>query len=198
MVETFAANDQITYVLNENYREPTKPYFSSVLLKGGGDPASAARAVMQTGDYDFAWNLQVEPEIIAQTRGRWRPGHVLHLPRRARRDPSASTSPIRTPRSMASARRRTRRTRSSATSRCGRRSISPIQRDVIAERFYGEGQPPTANILTGLESFTSPNTTWSYDPDAAAQHPRRGRVDARWRCPGEGRGATGACGWRLR
>ena len=64
-----AVNDQITCVLNENYREPTKPYFESVYLKGGGDPASAARAVMQTGDFDFAWNLQVEPEILVDLEG---------------------------------------------------------------------------------------------------------------------------------
>ena len=47
------------YAINENYRHPNKPYFSKVNLKGGGDAASAARAVLQTGDYDYAWNLQV-------------------------------------------------------------------------------------------------------------------------------------------
>ena len=65
-VETFSPNDQVIYVINENYREPNKPYFERVNLKGGGDAASAARAVLQTGDYDFAWNLQVEPEILAE------------------------------------------------------------------------------------------------------------------------------------
>ena len=33
-------------------------------MKGGGDPTSAARAVIQTGEYDFAWNLQVEDDIL--------------------------------------------------------------------------------------------------------------------------------------
>ena len=33
-------------------------------MKGGGDAASAARAVLQTGEYDFAWNLQVEDDIL--------------------------------------------------------------------------------------------------------------------------------------
>ena len=33
-------------------------------MKGGGDAVSAARAVLQTGEYDFAWNLQVEDEIL--------------------------------------------------------------------------------------------------------------------------------------
>src|SRR3712207_4649400 len=63
-VESFKENDQVIYVANENYREPNKPFFARVNLKGGGDAASAARAVLQTGDYDHAWNLQVEPEIL--------------------------------------------------------------------------------------------------------------------------------------
>src|SRR5215213_664303 len=63
-VESFSPNDQVIYVINENYRDPNKPYFSKVNLKGGGDAASAARAVLQTGEYDFAWNLQVEPQIL--------------------------------------------------------------------------------------------------------------------------------------
>jgi hypothetical protein len=35
-----------------------------VELKGGGDAVSAARAVIQTGDFDFAWNTQVEDEVL--------------------------------------------------------------------------------------------------------------------------------------
>ena len=33
-------------------------------MKGGGDATSAARAVLQTGEYDYAWNLQVEDEVL--------------------------------------------------------------------------------------------------------------------------------------
>ena len=33
-------------------------------MKGGGDATSAARAVLQTGEFDFAWNLQVEDDIL--------------------------------------------------------------------------------------------------------------------------------------
>ena len=52
-----------TTSINPNYREPNKPFFATVNLKGGGDAASAARAVLQTGDWDFAWNLQVDPSV---------------------------------------------------------------------------------------------------------------------------------------
>src|SRR5215217_7084576 len=64
--ESFSPNDQVVYVVNDNYREPNKPYFAKVNVKGGGDAASAARAVLQTGEYDYAWNLQVEPDILAE------------------------------------------------------------------------------------------------------------------------------------
>src|SRR5205085_949768 len=41
-----------------------RPHFDTIEMKGGGDANSAARAVIQTGEYDFAWNLQVEDEIL--------------------------------------------------------------------------------------------------------------------------------------
>ena len=37
-------------------------------MKGGGDAVSAARAVLQSGEYDFAWNMQVEDEILRAWR----------------------------------------------------------------------------------------------------------------------------------
>ena len=63
-VDEFRPNDVVRYVVNERYRDPDKPAFSSVLLKGGGDAVSAARAVLVTGEFDYGWNLQVEPEIL--------------------------------------------------------------------------------------------------------------------------------------
>src|SRR5690606_4106784 len=46
-VQDFRANDVVTFVMNENYREPDKPHFSEVIFKGGGDAAAAARAVLE-------------------------------------------------------------------------------------------------------------------------------------------------------
>jgi peptide/nickel transport system substrate-binding protein len=63
-VKEFRANDVVIYEVNENYRDPNKPFFSEVIFKGGGDAASAARAVLETGEADYAWNLQVEPQIL--------------------------------------------------------------------------------------------------------------------------------------
>jgi peptide/nickel transport system substrate-binding protein len=62
----FKPGDTIVYDINPNYREATKPAFDRVEIKGGGDAPSAARAVLQTGDYDYAWNLQIDDALIKQ------------------------------------------------------------------------------------------------------------------------------------
>ena len=56
----------VTGDLNPDYHQPNRPYFDAVEMKGGGEAVSAARAVLQTGEYDFAWNLQVKDEILKQ------------------------------------------------------------------------------------------------------------------------------------
>jgi peptide/nickel transport system substrate-binding protein len=44
----FVPGDLITAVRNEDYHIPNRPFFDALEIKGGGDAASAARAVMQT------------------------------------------------------------------------------------------------------------------------------------------------------
>ncbi len=58
--------DTLTAVFNENYRGAAegKPFFGSVEIKGGGDAEAAARSVLEVGEADYAWNLQVAPEIL--------------------------------------------------------------------------------------------------------------------------------------
>ncbi|TMG55509.1 MAG: peptide ABC transporter substrate-binding protein, partial [Chloroflexi bacterium] len=63
-VNAFKPGDNVQYDLNENFRDPNKPFFKHVNFKGGGDAASAARAVFQTGDIDYGWNLQVEAAVL--------------------------------------------------------------------------------------------------------------------------------------
>ena len=65
-VESFRPGDLVVYSINEYYRDPSKPAFAQVQIKGGGDATSAARAVLETGEYDYAWNLQVEWPVLQQ------------------------------------------------------------------------------------------------------------------------------------
>jgi peptide/nickel transport system substrate-binding protein len=60
----FKPGDLVKGERNPNYHLPNRPHFDTIEMKGGGDAVSAARAVIQTGEYDYAWNLQVEDEIL--------------------------------------------------------------------------------------------------------------------------------------
>ena len=61
----FKTNGAAVYERNPFSRGPA-PYFDRVVLKGGGDALSAARAVLERGEADYAWNLQVEPAALVE------------------------------------------------------------------------------------------------------------------------------------
>ena len=63
-VTDFLTNDVVQYAANANYRDPMKPAFATVTIKGGGDAAGAGRAVLETGEFDYGWNLQLAPDVI--------------------------------------------------------------------------------------------------------------------------------------
>ncbi|MGE5158316.1 MAG: peptide ABC transporter substrate-binding protein [Gemmatimonas sp.] len=60
----FKPGDTVSGKRNPNYHQAGRPYFDTIEIKGGGDAVSAARAVLQTGEYDYGWNMQVEDEIL--------------------------------------------------------------------------------------------------------------------------------------
>jgi len=60
----FKPGDLVRAALNPRYHEANRPHFDALELKGGGDDASAARAVLQTGEYDYAGPLVVEDEVL--------------------------------------------------------------------------------------------------------------------------------------
>src|SRR5262249_58210815 len=60
----FKPGDLVKGELNPDYHVANQPFFDTVGMKGGGDAVSAARAVLQTGEYDYARNMQVEDEIL--------------------------------------------------------------------------------------------------------------------------------------
>ncbi|MEM8647235.1 MAG: peptide ABC transporter substrate-binding protein [Pseudomonadota bacterium] len=63
-VKEFRPNDVISFEANQNYRDPAKPAFATATLKGGGDAAAAGRSVLETGEFDYAWNLQLAPDVM--------------------------------------------------------------------------------------------------------------------------------------
>ena len=75
----FKPGDIVRGDINPNYHVPNRPFFDSIEMKGGGDAVSAARAVIQTGEYDYAWNMQVEDEILKRfEQGGKRQGRHRH------------------------------------------------------------------------------------------------------------------------
>ena len=75
----FKPGDLLRGEIHRDYHMENRPHFDAVELKGGGDATSAARAVLQTGEYDFAWNLQVEDDVLRRLEGS-RKGRVLACP----------------------------------------------------------------------------------------------------------------------
>jgi len=168
-VDSFKENDQIIYVINEHYREPNKPYFSSINVKGGGEASSAAQAVLQTGDWDYAWNMQVEPQILKQLEESGGKGTVIAAPptnvERINFNFSDPNTEVDGERSSLQA------PNPFFTDVAVRQAFSlATDRDSIANQFYlgGEQEPPGQNYLTGLAAMESPNTAWTFDLEQAA------------------------------
>jgi peptide/nickel transport system substrate-binding protein len=186
-IESFSPNDQATYVINENYRDPNKPYFAKINLKGGGDAASAARAVLQTGEYDFAWNLQVEPQILAELEKGGKGVVSIARGNSVERimvqfaDPNTETDGERAKFGTANP---------TMGDKAVRQALNlSAQRDVISTQLYAgeEFEPPTANILTGIPAMESPNTSWEFNIDKAKQI----LEDAGWTMQGDVRAKDG-------
>ncbi len=164
-VQTFAPGDSVLYVINENYREANKPFFDQIQMKGGGDATSAARAVMQTGDYDFAWNLQVEWSILNQLKSGAKGDLNITNGASTERvmvnftDPNKETdgerSSIKNPHPF-------------QTDLKVRQAYALLcDRDTIAKTLYGDTGVPTANVLVAPASSVSKNTKYEFSIEKA-------------------------------
>ena len=154
-VTAFDPNEQAEYERNPFYRGPA-PYFDRVLLKGSGDALSAARAVLERGEADYGWNLQIEPEVLAimEASGQGRvisafaslverivinqtnPDPALGEDRSEylggeNPHPFLTVTPVLQAMSMA------------------------IDRTLIAEQLYGFAGQPACNIITGPAPYAS-------------------------------------------
>lgn len=168
VVETFDINDQVTLVANERYREENKPAFSRVLIKGGGDPAAAARAVLQTGEFDFGWNVQIEPALVDDLVNDESAGFLVAQPGT---NVERLTVNFSDPHTEVDGQRSEKNTPNPVLAdKAVRQALNLcIPRQLIADEFYGLGQPPVSNYLSGLEQFESPNTSWELNIEKAAQ-----------------------------
>ncbi|MDE1157624.1 MAG: peptide ABC transporter substrate-binding protein [Neorhizobium sp.] len=165
VVKEFKPNDVITFVANPNYRDPNKPAFATATLKGGGDAASAARAVLETGEYDYAWNMQVEPEVLATMlkagKGKLETAFGTQVERInlnwTNADPKLGDK-----RSTTAA-----GPHPSLSDPAVRKALSmAIDRQVIVDAGYGAAGKPTCNIVPAPAAVASTkNDAWCFKQD---------------------------------
>jgi len=156
MVKEFRPNDVIQMVANPNYRDPAKPAFATLTFKGGGDAAAAARAVMETGEYDYAWNLQLAPDVLKKMAqgGKGKTvsafGTLVERIEMNMTDPSAK---------LGDARGTTKHPHPFLTDVRVRKALSmAIDRALLVEIGYGPAGRPTCNLVPAPAAFASSNT----------------------------------------
>ncbi|MBM3622026.1 MAG: peptide ABC transporter substrate-binding protein [Alphaproteobacteria bacterium] len=162
----FKPGDAVSGVINPNYHQPNRPYFDAIELKGGGDAVSAARAVLQTGEYDFAWNLQVEDEILQRLEkgGKGRvniapTGNIEHIQVNTT-DPWTEVDGER----------------SSLKSKHPILSEKPVRealamlidRASVEKHIYGRTGVATGNFVNNPERYRSKNTTMEFSIEKAS------------------------------
>jgi peptide/nickel transport system substrate-binding protein len=157
VVTDFKPNDVITMKANENYRDPAKPAFATLTFKGGGDAAAAGRAVMETGEYDYAWNLQLAPDVIAKMAEGGKGTPVSGFGTLVERIEMNMTDP--SPDLPEGERATAKHPHPILSDERVRRALSmAIDRNLLVEIGYGQAGRPTCNLVPAPELFASDNT----------------------------------------
>ena len=161
----FKPGDAIRAELNPNYHEPNWPFFDRLELKGGGDAVSAARAVIQTGEYDFAWNIQVEDDVLRRMEQGGK-GRTDIAPAAGIEHLLCNFSDPWT--EVDGERGSAKSAHPFLTDPAVRQALSLlIDRAAIQEQLYGRQGQATANYLNAPGRFRSTNTRWEFSVDKA-------------------------------
>ena len=163
----FKPGDMVKGELNPNYHMPNRPFFDTIEMKGGGDAVSAARAVIQTGEFDYAWNLQVEDDQLKRMEqgGKGKAdivagGNIEHI-QLNNTDPwtevDGERSSIKTKHGF-------------LTDPAVRQALNLlVDRGAVQEQIYGRTGIATANFLNQPSRFASKSTKWELNVDKANQ-----------------------------
>jgi len=159
--------DVVRATINTGYHVPNRPYFDTVEMKGGGDAVSAARAVLQTGEYDFAWNLQVEDEILKKLEAGGK-GHVVLVDGASIEHIQLNTTD---PWTEVDGERSSVKTKHPTLSdKAVRDALNLlVDRGSVEKFIYGRTGLATANFLNNPPRFVSKNTKWEFSIEKANQ-----------------------------
>jgi peptide/nickel transport system substrate-binding protein len=163
----FKPGDLIRAEINPTYHVANRPFFDRLEVKCGGDSAGATRAVLQTGEYDFAYYVLVEEEVLRRMEQGGK-GRVLVVP-------SSGVSFIQCNQSdpwtaVDGERCSPKSSHPFLTDPAVRTALSLlVDRVSIHEYLLGRTGRPTANFLNAPDRFRSPNTSWEFNVDKANQ-----------------------------
>ncbi|MCT4494352.1 peptide ABC transporter substrate-binding protein [Bosea minatitlanensis] len=161
----FKPGDIVSAERNPDYHVKNQPYFDTLEVKGGGDAVSAARAVLQTGEYDYAWNLQVEDEVLKrmETGGR---GKISAVPSGDIEFIILNTTD---PWTEVDGERSSIKTKHPTLSDPAvRQAINLlIDRDSIQKFIYGRGGTATASFVNEPKQFKSTKLKYEFNIDKA-------------------------------
>jgi peptide/nickel transport system substrate-binding protein len=155
-VTGFTVNDTVTMAMNENYRDPAKPAFASAVIKGGGDAEGSARAVMETGEFDYAWNTQIPPDTQTSMLAAGKGQFVVAFGTLVERLEMNTTDP--SPELPEGERATAKHPHPILSDIKVRTALSKaIDRSILVEVGYGAGGKPTCNVIPGPEGWASDN-----------------------------------------
>ncbi len=156
-VTEFKPNDVIQMEANPNYRDPAKPAFATVTFKGGGDAAAAARSVLETGEFDYAWNLQLAPDVLASMVEAGKGEAMSAFGTLVERIETNQTDP--SPSLPEGERSTLKHPHPFLTDPAVREALSKaIDRELLVEIGYGQAGRPTCNLVPNPAIFASDNT----------------------------------------
>ncbi len=162
----FKPGDLVKGELFAAYHVLNRPFFDTMEMKGGGDATSAARAVLQTGEYDYAWNMQVEDDVLRRLeqggKGRvniWPTGNPEHIQCNLS-DPWTEVEGERShPKS----------THPFLSDPAVRQAIALlIDRTAVQEQIYGRQGQISANFLNAPSRYFSKSTRWEFSVEKAS------------------------------
>ena len=156
-VTGFTVNDTVSFEANPNYRDPAKPAFATAMIKGGGDAEGSARAVMETGEFDYAWNTQIPPDSQTAMAAAGKGVFVVAFGTLIERleinltDPSAD---------LAEGERSTLKHPHPILSDIKVRTAlsKAIDRSILVEVGYGAAGAPSCNVIPAPADWVSDNT----------------------------------------
>ncbi|WP_297781663.1 peptide ABC transporter substrate-binding protein [uncultured Roseovarius sp.] len=156
-VDEFRPNDVISLSANPNYRDPAKPRFATMTFKGGGDATAAGRAVLETGEFDYAWNLQLAPDVIANMEAAGKGVAMSAFGTLVERIEMNMTDP--SPDLPEGERATAKHPHPILTDMRVRQALSmAIDRELLVEVGYGKAGRATCNLVPAPEIFASDNT----------------------------------------